>query len=180
MQNRDRIQSVSVKNFGTIANLQVEGLENINLIIGENGTGKSFLLKALYAAMKTIEDYKRGEDVRTSVDILSERLRWCFQTEKLGDLVKKGSSDGLSFEMKWVDSNSAYEFSYGFTDKTTVKVPNVKNEVAPLESNSIFIPAKEVLSLYNIILKSREVDRSFGFDDTYYDLARALRIVLQN
>ena len=46
MQNRDRIQSVSVKNFGTIAELQVEGFQNINLIIGENGTGKSFLLKA--------------------------------------------------------------------------------------------------------------------------------------
>ena len=37
-------------------------------------------------------------------------------------------------------------------------------------SNSIFIPAQEVLSLYSVILKSREVDQSFGFDDTYYDL----------
>lgn len=34
-------------------------------------------------------------------------------------------------------------------------------------------------SLYNIILKSREVDRLFGFDDTYYDLVKALRIAPQ-
>lgn len=39
---------------------------------------------------------------------------------------------------------------------------------------SIFIPAKEVLSLFSVILKSREIDKSFGFDDTYYDLAKAL------
>lgn len=40
----------------------------------------------------------------------------------------------------------------------------------------MFIPAKEVLSLFPVILKSREIDKAFGFDDTYYDLAKALRI----
>ena len=40
-------------------------------------------------------------------------------------------------------------------------------------------PAKEVLSLFNIILKSRELDKAFGFDDTYYDLVKALRIAPQ-
>ncbi|MFO0871684.1 MAG: AAA family ATPase [Pirellulales bacterium] len=38
------------------------------------------------------------------------------------------------------------------------------------------MPAKEVLSLHSLILESREKDRRFGFDDTYYDLAKALRI----
>lgn len=169
------IQKVTIKNFGVIDNLEFGRFQNINLIIGENGTGKSFLLKSLYSAMKTVEDYKRGEDVRSSADILAERLRWCFQTEKLGDIVKKGSNEPLLFEMVWNEKN----FSYGFTDNATVKVPNVINEIEPLKSNSIFIPAKEVLSLFNIILKSREIDRAFGFDDTYYDLVRALRIAPQ-
>jgi len=39
----------------------------------------------------------------------------------------------------------------------------------------VFLPAKEVLSIYHNILKSREVDKVFGFDDTYLDLARAIR-----
>lgn len=96
--------------------------------------GKTFLLKALYSAIKTVEDYKRGEDVRGSADILSERLRWCFQTEKLGDIVKKGSDSPLYFEMHWNNQ----KFSYGFTDNTTVKASNVINEIEPLKSNSIF------------------------------------------
>ncbi len=70
-------------------------------------------------------------------------------------------------------------FSFSFTESSAVKVSNVVNEIMPLASNSIYIPAKEVLSLYNIILKSREVDRLFGFDDTYYDLVKALRIAPQ-
>lgn len=106
------------------------------------------------------------EDVRTTADILSDRLRWCFQTDKLGDIVKKGSETPFLFEMYWNED----KFSYGFTKDATVKVPNVINEIDPLKSNSIFIPAKEVLSLFGIILKSREIDKVFGFDDTYYDL----------
>lgn len=175
MQNVDMIQKVVIKNLGTIDNLEFDRFQNINLIIGENGTGKSFLLKALYSAMKTAEDYKRGEDVRNSSDILAERLRWCFQTEKLGDMVKKGNNMPLSFEMIW----NGEKFAYSFTDNATVKVSNVINEIKPLKSNSIFIPAKEVLSLFNIILKSRELDKAFGFDDTYYDLVKALRIAPQ-
>ena len=175
MPKVDSIQKVMIKNLGVIDELNFDGFQNINLIIGENGTGKSFLLKSLYSAMKVVEDYKRGEDVRSVSDILAERLRWCFQTEKLGDIVKKGSDDSLCFEMYWNDK----KFSYGFTDNATVKVSNVKNEIEPLKSNSIFIPAKEVLSLFGIILKSREIDKSFGFDDTYYDLVKALRIAPQ-
>lgn len=175
MPKEDMIQAVKIENLGTIDNVTFRNFRNINLIIGENGTGKSFLLKALYSAMKTAEDYKRGDDIRSTADILSERLRWCFQTEKLGDIVKKGSDAPLVFEMFWNDK----KFSYSFTENATVKVTNVTNDINPLKSNSVFIPAKEVLSLYNIILKSREVDRIFGFDDTYYDLAKALRVAPQ-
>ena len=36
-----------------------------------------------------------------------------------------------------------------------------------------------MLSLHRIIVESREKDQRFGFDDTYYDLAKALRICPQ-
>ena len=57
----------------------------------------SRLISALTNDMKTVEDYRRGDDVRSSADILAERLRWCFQTEKLGDIVKKGTDEPLVF-----------------------------------------------------------------------------------
>lgn len=41
-------------------------------------------------------------------------------------------------------------------------------------SNSIYFPAKEILSLESIIRQSREIDLQFGFDDTYYDLVQAV------
>ena len=169
-----RIQAIELENYGNIPSFKCSDFSNINLIIGENATGKTFLLKALYSAIRSMEDYKRGDDVRSMNEILAEKLRWTFQVEKLGDIVNRSASEPLLFKMKTDHEQNSLE--YQFTQSTTTKVVNVTAPEAQKEGNSIFIPAKEVLSLFSVILKSREVDKSFGFDDTYYDLAKALRI----
>lgn len=166
------ITKLESKNYGAIPTFSWERISKINLIIGENGTGKTFLLKAIYSAVRTLEEYKRGDDIRPVNDVLSEKLRWTFQVDKLGDLVNRSCEDGLSFAMDLDDKSIKYQF----TSSTASKVVAADVSNGSKEGNSIFIPAKEVLSLYSVILKSREVDKSFGFDDTYYDLAKALRI----
>jgi len=172
MKNNNQIDSLVLKNYGMIESFNCDNFSNINLIIGKNGTGKTFLLKSLYTAVKTIEEYRRGDDIKTSNEILAEKIRWTFQTEKLGDIVLKSSTNPLEFSMKFKNQS----FSYKFSKDATVKINTLENKIGSKDSNSIFIPAKEVLSLFNIILKSREIDKSFGFDDTYYDLVKALRI----
>lgn len=164
------INSIRLKNFGPLTNLEWSKLGPINLIIGENGCGKTFLLKALYSAMRTLEDYKRGEEKRTAAEILAEKLYWTFQPDKIGDLVTKGST-ALSCDLQFEQS----QFSYSFGKDTTKQISSLENHNPPRSSNSIFLPAKEILSLHQNILKSRELDKSFGYDDTYLDLARALR-----
>ena len=167
------ITQVLLKNYGVVPMLSWDRISNINLIIGENGTGKTFLLKGLYSAVRAMEEYKRGDDIRPMADVLSEKLRWTFQADKLGDLVARSSDDALRFDMTLGGKTVSYQFS----QSATSKVGSVLSLDGGKGGNSVFIPAKEVLSLFSVILKSRDVDKSFGFDDTYYDLAKALRIV---
>ena len=70
------LDSIRLENFGPIPYLDWMGLGPINLLIGGNGSGKTFLLKILYSAMRTIEEYKRGDDRRTKAEILAEKLYW--------------------------------------------------------------------------------------------------------
>ncbi len=165
------ITSVALKNFGPLESIEWDNLANINLVLGGNGQGKTFLLKAMYAAIKGIEQNGRGDDNRTISEIISDKLYWTFQSEKLGELVRKPVESPLVFSM--ITEQGGVSFSFG--QDTTRKV-TVTSDTPPTETNSIFLPAKEVLSLQKIILKSREQDAMFGFDDTYFDLARALRI----
>lgn len=81
------IKEFELNNYGPLPSFHTDRISNINLVIGENGTGKTFFLKALYSAVKTAEEYKRGDDIRSFSDVLSEKLRWTFQIEKLGDMV---------------------------------------------------------------------------------------------
>ena len=165
------INEVRLSNFGPLVNLDWSDLGPINLIIGENGAGKTFLLKILYTAMRTLEEYGRGDDQRTAGAILVEKLYWTFQPDKIGDLVTKGAEAALTCTIRLDDRI----FKYSFGRDTTKQISSLENHVELRSSNSIFLPAKEVLSLHQIILKSREQDKLFGFDDTYLDLARALR-----
>ena len=166
------ISKIHYRNFAVIPNFDLAKTSGINLVIGANATGKTFFLKSLYTAVKTLEEYRRGDNARTISDILSERLRWTFQGDRIGDIVTRGCSDALEFQMNL----DGIDFSYSFSQSTATKVSAVTSATENRPANSIFIPAGDVLSLYSVILKSRERDRSFGFDDTYYDLAKALRI----
>lgn len=166
------LDNVGLKNFGPIEDVQWTGLGSVNLILGGNGCGKTFLLKALYCAIRTIEAYRRGDDQRTASEILADKLYWTFQPERIGDLVSKGGRSALHFSMD-LDQKA---FSYKFGRDTARQISSLENAVPARKSNSIFLPAKEVLSLHRIILKSRDQDKVFGFDDTYLDLARALLV----
>jgi len=169
------ITKAAFTNYGPIKEIKLGKLSKINLIIGANGSGKTFLLKALYSATRTLEEYKRGKEQRSASDILKDKLYWTFQAAKIGDLVTKGAAGKLTANINF-DGN---EFQFTFGKETARQINFLENHVKPLTSNSIFLPAKEVISLQKIILKTREVDKLFGFDDTYLDLARALRQTLK-
>ena len=166
------LNQIELTNFGPLGQVRWDNLHPINLIIGGNGVGKTFLMKACYCAMRTLEAYKRGDDTRTAAAILAEKLKWTFGTGKIGDLVTKGKDvEGPLVSKIRLDNN---DFQYSFGKDTTRQIQSLENHVPPRDSNSIFLPAKEVLSLHQVILRSRDRDQLFGFDDTYLDLVRAL------
>lgn len=165
------INSFILENYGPIEKVECHKAGKINLFIGPNRSGKTVLLKALYTAIKTIEQNKRGKELRKENDILFEKLYWTFQLDPLGKLVRNGSRN-LKFQMNLGDGQS---FEYSFGNATERQVKDVRSTCRPRNIDSIFIPAKEIVSIQDIILNSREIDKAFGFDETYYDLAKSLR-----
>ncbi len=163
------INNLEIKNFGLIKSIEWENLGKINVIIGPNSTGKTFLLKAIYTSIKTLEEFRKGNDKRSESEILSDRLYWTYQTEKIGNLVKKGSEGNLKFSIQ----HDEKLFSYQFGKDTSKNISHITNRCERLEDQSIFIPAKEVLSIQKNLIMLSET-KTFGFDQTYYDLALAL------
>lgn len=164
------IQAFEFNNLGPLEKVTAENLGQINLIIGPNSSGKTWLMKALYAAVRTLEETGRGDDRRSASEVLGEKLYWTFQPDKLGDIVTKGKSKKLSASVTLKDLPP---ITFGFGPDTTKQVDVDISERR--SANSIFLPPKEVLSLDKIIFQMVYKDRVFGFDSTYSDLVVALQ-----
>lgn len=169
------IRDIHIKSFGPIADVKCKNLSGINLLIGHNGSGKTFFLKSLYATLKTIEQYQRGKEPRTYKDLLSESLYWTFQANSLGALVRK-NEENMEFSM---ETDKGERFCYSFGNSTTKSIQNVTDTFVATEVNNVFIPAKEIVSIQDVILRSFDIDKAFGFDKSYVDLSRALSKTIQ-
>ena len=166
------ITGIQVENFGPIDKFETKGLNRINVFIGPNGRGKTFILKAMYASLKAIEQFGRGKEQRSMKELLSDKLYWTYQLPRLGSLVRKGEKE-LQFRMS---AGGGQTLHYGFGASTVSQIGQMESTFDKRSTNSVFIPAKEVISLRDIIVESRSDNyNAFGFDDTYLDLANALK-----
>lgn len=166
------LSQFSILNSGPIAMATGQKLGKLNLIIGKNGSGKTWLLKTLYSALRAQEEYGRGQDHREFHDVLSDKLYWTFQTQRLGEIVRRGKGNRLDVS---IQLNDGAKLAFDFGSDTTKQVKPSLNTLPIRNDNSIFLPPKEVLSLWNVILKSALQNREFGYDATYSDLVLALQ-----
>lgn len=114
------IKSYFVKDFGPINEISCSKASKINLIIGPNGSGKTILLKSLYAAIKTTEQYGRGKDSRRDNEILFDKLYWTFQIDQVGKIVRTGAR---AAEFTLInDKKQEFSYSFGTSTERQVKV----------------------------------------------------------
>ncbi len=165
------------------SNVSFTDIPEINVIIGKNDTGKTGLLKLLYATVKSLEVYSlktKSTDVSFKKE-LADKLHDTFMPRKngLGDLVQKGSKDKLEANITVVGNNRKYKQSiyFSFGDRTEKSISSVNEPIEPLPDkiiNALFVPAKEVLTAFTDIRNIRDNFYGVGFDDTYLDLIKAL------
>lgn len=163
------IESLKLKNFSKFLDLPIQFSPKINVIIGENGTGKTQLLKAAYVANSMLSDELQGAD-------LAKRLCRIYRPagDSLGKLVRHGTKAGVHAE---IDANFAggQRLHAKFTTASKTVVLPISIAKPPLGS-PLFLPTKEILSLLRGI-KSKEADSKTIesiFDSTYLDLCDKL------
>ena len=173
-----QLENLKISNFLHLNNINIKFAKGINLFIGENNVGKTGLLKFLYANIKSYEEYnklKNTSSERTFKELLSIKLQNTFQSgDKIGSIVCKYNNKDL--KSKLTIDNYNFEFSFKKTTQFEVsdlKFPEIsKQNLLSNRFNTVFIPAKEVLSISEIIKLVKNRYSMSGFDDTYSDLVK--------
>ncbi len=168
------ITRIDIDNLGPIEALRgwTPGA-GLNLIVGENASGKTLILEALYATIRAREQWRRGNDVRTYKQVLDEKLFWTFQVDPLGEIVRKGQPGSVSCRLTEREGGVEIVSGFELTRRAARASGAILEPDGPRAGTSIFIPAKEVLSLVGVIKDSR-AQQKFGFGDPTYDLVLAL------
>lgn len=171
--------SITLENMAAFQQFQWQQHERLNLIIGENDTGKTILLKLLYCIAKSIEESQQHSEPSISwPEIVADKLCWTFQppTLELGKLVHKGKSQ-LKVTTQWV-AEEELTISFILSDKTIRNIlkfsPASFSNLTTL--NALFLPPKEILTVIQAIEATRNQLQITGFDDTNIDLIKALRL----
>jgi predicted ATPase len=169
-------KNIVLENMAAFKKLEWQPLERINLIIGENDTGKTYLLKILYCLARSLEEFQKTSTgpSRTWQDVLTNKLLWTFQPPnwQLNQLILKGE-EHLRVSAHFYD----IPLQFILTDQTTKPLSEISDLIQSCpQFNSLFIPPKEILSAFDAIAATREQLEIPGFDDTFFDLIKALRL----
>lgn len=158
------ITRLELKNFTAFEDISIDFSPKINVIVGENGTGKTHLLKAAYAL-----SCMDGKNAR---ELLSKKLlRLFFPLEdKLGKLHRRGTKDHAFLQATFASDKICSANFYNTSTQVKI-ISSFSNQ-----SRGIFIPTKEVLSLAKGMTSNLDEQKVIEriFDDSYIDLARNL------
>ena len=161
------ITDLQLKNFTAFTELDISFSPGINIVIGENGTGKTQLLKAVLALSGPAAWSEQADEQ------LARKLCRIYQplSEQVGELRRAGTRGDAVLSATF---SSGQEITAKFSSTATVAKVTPRIGTAP--AAALFIPTKEVLSLVRGLTADEPHQPTIEriFDDAYLDLARQL------
>ncbi|MEO5728934.1 MAG: AAA family ATPase [Byssovorax sp.] len=176
------ITSLQVKNFTAFSEAKLDFGKHLNVIVGENGTGKTHILKLAYSVLAA--SWEEGRTPTASVPDrsrfsgrLGDKLVNVFRPEALGHLVRRRKGrDRCDVRMTCI--NEAWDTSFSFSRKEMIGVaissrPRDFVDVAP-----IYLPTRELLTIYPGFVSLYE-SRYLEFEETWRDTCILLGVPLK-
>jgi len=155
------LNRLHIENFTVFRKADFEFVPGINVLVGANASGKTHLLKLLYALQKSQTESGFSSSRRDIADFVLD----VFRPERLDDLVRRKSTNRATVKAWW--NESPVEFGIrtapagghpieSFTTWKNVSIP-------------IFIPVKDMLA-HSVGFLSLYDTRNIDFDLTYRDI----------
>lgn len=139
------LKKAVIKNFGPLPNGEYLFAPGLNVVVGENGLGKSQLLKMLYAVLKVnadAKDFTKAELQKAYAD----KLVGVFRPDALGRLAKrKQGRERCEVQVDMKESALACAFSFASQAKSEVQLDKAPGKA--LAQAPAYIPTRELVTL---------------------------------
>ena len=178
------IESIYLKNFTVFDELEMKLSPSINVILGENGTGKSHLLKAIY----TMGSLYRTDRKDTQIDestvretLTSKLINTMMPIDAKLWKLRKSDATREAFIKTCSHDIGNFEISFNFNSKKVSLPTSDSNTYSALDDSEkpVFIPAKEICFIVEGLKDVPTMTlvnhmQALHFDETYTDLIKKL------
>jgi len=167
------LKSVSLENFTVFKQAQVTFASDLNVIIGENGTGKTHLLKLVYSSLYVGAkgNKEQGATNPTKAHFqtaIAHKLHAVFRPDELGRLARRDRRGRQRCEVScfFTPDEQNLAFSFNTTSKSEVTVDQTPS--AWVEKLPVFLPTRELLTIYPGFVSLYETTH-LPFEETWRD-----------
>ena len=168
------IRSLEVKNFTAFPEAQLDFAEGLNVIVGENGTGKTHLLKLPYAVMAASAEEGRKRDVRQPTKAflqtrVAEKIVNVFRPDegRLGRLARRRQGrNRCEVKVNFQRRETSIQFNFASQNKSEVVIDRLPSKW--VDRMPVFLPARELLTIYPGFVSLYET-HYVDFEETWRD-----------
>ncbi len=166
------LSSLALKNFTVFSDVTLTFAKGLNVIVGENGAGKSHVLKAAYtvAAVSARGERESGSPVPSKIYLekaIAKKLRGVFKPDSLGRLVSRRPGRTRAEVLAKFDLKKLrIGFSFNSSSKTDVTI-----DTCPIQWEGmppVFLPTRELLTIYPGFVPLYE-STELPFEETWRD-----------
>lgn len=166
------LRRLTLKNLTVFAEADFEFAAGLNVVVGENGAGKTHVLKAAYtvAAVSAWGQKDSGLPTPTKSYLetaIAKKLRGVFRPDALGRLVRRQAGrNRCEIEARFLTKSLRMGFSFNTASKTEVSLDPcpTKWEGEP----PVYVPTRELLTIYPGFVSLYETTE-LAFEETWRD-----------
>ena len=167
------LESLTLRNFTAFSQAEFQFAAGLNVIVGENGTGKTHILKAAYSAIhvcaKGAKNAGSGDPTKAHLQTsIASKLNAVFKPDELGRLARRDRRGRQRCEVSSLFSPSKHNvaFSFNTTSKTEVTIDEAPS--AWLDKLPVYLPTRELLTIYPGFVSLYETTH-LPFEETWRD-----------
>ncbi|GAB2894563.1 AAA family ATPase [Microvirgula curvata] len=176
------LNRLEIKNFTVFAEADLRFGKQLNLIVGENGAGKTHLLKLAYALLATSwEEGSKPHATAPTKTVLqasiAEKLTGVFRPEALGRLARrKQGRERCDIQFAFDQPDLDINFGFATNSKSEVSIAQLPEQW--LNAAPCYLPTRELLTIYPNFLAVYD-NHYLEFEETWRDTCRLLGGLLQ-
>jgi ABC-type lipoprotein export system ATPase subunit len=176
------LKRMTIKNLTVFPEADLQFGKSLNVIVGENGAGKTHLLKMAYSVLAASWEEGRKPNAPTPTKTvlqtrIAEKLVNVFRPESLGRLARrKQGRERCDIQLIFDNRDLNIDFSFATNSKSEVSIdqmPKVWSDVAPT-----YLPTRELLTIFPNFVSVYE-GHYLEFEETWRDTCLLLGAPLQ-